>query len=342
MKLNYKIAGVDIDAADAAVKKIAELSKQTHRDGVLGGIGHFGAFFSLDVSRYKNPVLVSSVDGVGTKIKIACALGQYRGIGRDLVNHCVNDVMCSGAEPLYFLDYLALGKLDGKAVLELATGLVEACKENGCALIGGETAEMPDIYQPGEFDIAGTLVGVVERDAIIDGSRIVTGDVLLGLPSTGLHTNGYTLARRIIELSQDSGYHKYYDELGCTIGEALLAEHRSYYPIVRALKDHPGLHGIAHITGGGILGNTRRILPDGLDIDVDWDSWQWPAIFTLLQQLGDVEIDEMRRVFNLGVGLVLVVAEEQAAEIVRILERLGEKTLTVGRVVEETSEPKAG
>ncbi len=333
MKLNYKIAGVDIDAADAAVKKIAELSKQTHRDGVLGGIGHFGAFFSLDLSKYKQPVLVSSVDGVGTKIKIACALGQYRGIGRDLVNHCVNDVMCSGAEPLYFLDYLALGKLDGKAVLELATGLVEACKDNRCALIGGETAEMPDIYQPGEFDIAGTLVGVVERDAIIDGSRIQAGDVLLGLPSTGLHTNGYTLARRIVELSQNASYHQHYDELGCTLGEALLAEHRSYYPAVQIIKDHPALHGIAHITGGGIYGNTQRILPAGLQLQIDWDGWTRPPIFSLLQRLGNIDEEEMRRVFNLGIGLVLVVEESGASDVISTLKGMGENVLAIGRVV---------
>ena len=331
MKLTYKVAGVDIDAAEAVVKKIGQLARKTRRPGVLGGIGLFGGFFELDTRRYKQPVLVSSVDGVGTKIKIACALGEYRGIGVDLVNHCVNDVMCCGAEPLYFLDYLALGKIDGKAVLELTEGLAEACAENQCALIGGETAEMPDIYVPGEFDIAGTVVGIVEKSQIIDGAKVAAGDILIGLPSTGLHTNGYTLARRIIERSH-SGYHVHFDELGMTVGKALLAPHRSYFAAISAVRAHPGLHGISHITGGGIVGNTQRLLGAQLQLRIDWGAWDRPAIFQVLQQLGDIEESEMRRVFNLGIGLVLVVEPGAADDVAGQLQAAGETPVLLGSV----------
>ena len=333
MKLNYKIAGVDIDAADAAVKKIGQLAKRTHRKGVLGAIGHFGGFFELDTAAFDKPVLVTSTDGVGTKIKIACALGRYRGIGQDLVNHCVNDIMCSGAEPLFFLDYLALGKLDGHAVLEIAKGLVDACESNHCALIGGETAEMPDLYHPGEFDIAGTIVGMVEKKRIIDGRRIQKGDVLLGLESTGLHTNGFTLARRIIERSSEAGYHKIYSELDGPLGEALLTVHRSYYRAIWQIKNAPGLHGIAHITGGGIEGNVKRLLPKGCGLRVDWQAWTWLPIFTLLQKLGEIEVGEMRRVFNLGIGLVLVVEEASADAIIAELQEIPERAVAIGQVI---------
>lgn len=332
MKLTYKVAGVDIDAADAVVKKIGQLAQNTRRNGVLGGIGLFSGFFELDLKKYRNPVLVSSVDGVGTKIKIACAMEKYRNIGIDLVNHCVNDVMCCGAEPLYFLDYLSLGKIDGKAVLELAEGLADACAYNHCALLGGETAEMPDLYEPGEFDIAGTLVGIVEKENIIDGSRIESGDILLGLKSSGLHTNGYTLARRIIELSSNSGYHTYYPELGMTIGDALLTEHKSYFKTISTLQNHSSLHGIAHITGGGIEGNTKRLLKKKQSLRIAWNTWKMPAIFSLLQELGDVEVEEMRRVFNLGIGLVLVVSNRGVNEISKILNDVGEDVLQIGEV----------
>lgn len=333
MKLTYKMAGVDIDAADYVVKRIGQLARKTHRPGVLGGIGLFGGFFELDLQKYRHPVLVSSVDGVGTKIKIACAMDKYRGIGVDLVNHCVNDVMCCGAEPLYFLDYLSLGKVEGKAVLELAEGLAEACAHNKCALLGGETAEMPDIYKPGEFDIAGTLVGIVEKTEVIDGSRIEKGDVLLGLASSGLHTNGYTLARRIIEMSSESGYHTFYPELGMKIGDALLIEHKSYFHAIEAVRRAPGLHGISHITGGGLVGNTSRLLRNGLSLEIDWRAWQKPAIFALLQHLGEIEENEMRRVFNLGIGLVLVVAAESADDIEKKLAGAGEQAVRLGEVV---------
>lgn len=331
MKLTYKIAGVDIDAADAIVKKIGQIAGNTRRPGVLGAIGLFGGFFELDSRQYRQPVLVSSVDGVGTKIKIACALEKYRGIGIDLVNHCVNDVMCCGAEPLFFLDYLALGKIDGKAVLELAEGLAEACASNHCALIGGETAEMPDIYAAGEFDIAGTLVGIVEKAHILDGSRIADGDVLIGLRSSGLHTNGFSLARRIIEQST-TGYHGYFDALGRTIGEALLEPHRSYFQAIRTLREHHAVHGIAHITGGGIIGNTRRLLRNGLQPQIDWQAWERPAVFSVLQQLGDIDELEMRRVFNLGIGLVLIADAAAKNELLDQLQSVGEEPLVIGSV----------
>lgn len=332
MKLTYKIAGVDIDAANAVVKKIGQLARKTRRDGVLGQLGHFGGFFELDLQKYSAPVLVSSVDGVGTKIKIACAMGKYRGIGLDLVNHCVNDVMCSGAEPLYFLDYLALGKIDGKAVLELAEGLAEGCALNHCALIGGETAEMPDLYEPGEFDIAGTIVGVVEKNKILDGSRIRKGDVLLGLQSTGLHTNGFTLARRIIELSSNTGYHTRQEALGSSIGDALLAPHKSYYGAITLVRDHPAVHGIAHITGGGLVDNMERLFPERLHACIDWDAWQPPGIFALLQHLGEIDDAEMRRVFNLGIGLVLIVDAIAVEKIANRLQAAGEPTLQIGTI----------
>lgn len=333
MSLNYKESGVDLEAGDAAVRRIAELAQKTFVPGVLGRIGHFGAFFELDTRSYQEPVLVSSVDGVGTKLKIACALGRYEGIGRDLVNHCVNDIMCSGADPLYFLDYLALGKLEPQAVAELAQGLVAACRENGCALIGGETAEMPDVYQPGEFDIAGAITGLVEKRKIITGQRIRRGDILIGLHSTGLHTNGFSLARKIVERSDETSYHAQVPELDATIGETLLAVHRSYRESIRAVRDSSMLRGIAHITGGGIVANTQRLLPQGLQVSIDWQAWDRPAIFRFLQKSGQVEEMEMRRVFNLGIGLVLVVARDGVDEITSALRALQEPCTVVGEVV---------
>ena len=333
MQLTYKVAGVDIDAADSVVKKIGHLARKTHRPGVLGSIGLFGGFFELDLEKYRQPVLVSSVDGVGTKIKIACAMDKYHGIGVDLDNHCVNDVMCCGAERLYCLDYFSIGKVECQAVLELAEALADACAHNNCALIGGETAEMPDIYRAGEFDIAGTLVGIVEKADVIDGSRIEKGDVLLGLPSSGLHTNGYTLARRIIEMSSESGYHTHYPELGMKIGDALLIEHKSYFPALQAVRQHPGLHGIAHITGGGLVGNTSRLLRDEHALEIDWAAWQRPAIFALLQQLGEVDEAEMRRVFNLGIGMVLIAAASAADDIADMLALAGEPAVRIGEIV---------
>ena len=338
MNLSYKDAGVDLEAAEAVVKRIAELAKTTNRQGVLGGIGHFGAFFELDLSGYSKPVMVSSVDGVGTKVKVACAMDRYKDIGRDLVNHCVNDIMCSGADPLYFLDYLSLSRIEGHAVIDLAEGLAEACRQNGVALIGGETAEMPDIYKPGEFDIAGCIVGIVDKDNIIDGSAVSVGDVLIGIRSSGLHTNGYSLARKIVELSEDAGYYKQYDDLGMSMGEALLIPHRSYSEAIKALRKEAGVHGISHITGGGIEGNTRRLLRDDQELAIDWDAWQWPPLFQLLQKLGNVTVAEMRSVFNLGIGMVFVVAPDAVKQVEQKLRQLGESPVQIGTVIHRSGE----
>lgn len=331
MNFDYKTAGVDLEKAETVVNKIGKLAKTTHREGVIGSIGLFGGFFEIPQG-FKQPVMVSSIDGVGTKIKIACALNKYTGIGVDLVNHCVNDIMCCGADPLYFLDYLSLGKIEESAVEQVATGLASACKENYCALIGGETAEMPDIYQQGEFDIAGTIVGIVERSKIIDGSKVRAGDKLIGLPGTGLHTNGYSLARHIVERSTGAGYHQHYESLGMTIGDALLATHKSYQKAIQIARDHASLHAISHVTGGGIIGNTKRLLKKDLGIKINWDSWEVPEIFKLLQSQGNVATEEMRQVFNMGIGLVFVVAEDGCDAFMKQLSSRGEEPLLIGGI----------
>ena len=335
MKLTYKTAGVDREAADKVVKHIARLSKTTEQKGVLGGIGHFGAFYELPKDDYKNPVLVSSTDGVGTKIKVACAMDNYNGIGHDIVNHSINDIMCSGAKPLYFLDYLSLGKIAGSSVMDLAEGLAEACAANDCALIGGETAEMPDLYQPGEFDIAGTIVGIIEKDQIINGEKIEASNVLIGLESSGLHTNGYSLARKIVELSETASYHLEFENLGTTLGEALLVPHRSYKKALDPLLHHPGLRGISHITGGGIVENTQRLMYGNMDFEIDWQSWDWLSIFTVLQEIGGIETSEMREVFNLGIGMILIVDAEHQNEFMKSLENSATNPRIIGRTFEK-------
>jgi phosphoribosylformylglycinamidine cyclo-ligase len=331
--MNYKTAGVDLEAAEKAKSRIAELVRKTHGPSVLHGPGLFGGFFQFPVQNYREPVLVSSVDGIGTKIKLACQVGSYRGLGLDIVNHCLNDLMVGGADPLFFLDYLAFGRLDAEVVAELIAGMAEACEAASCALIGGETAEMPDLYQSGEFDLAGTIVGVVEKDRMIDGRAISAGDVLIGLASSGLHTNGYTLARKIIAANSALALESYSPELGETMGAALLRPHRSFQNAMRALRTHPGITGFAHVTGGGIVGNTRRLLRAGLDLEIDWRAWEWPMIFKLLQQHSRVPGDEMQRVFNLGIGLVIVAKEAFADEVQNLLASLGEKSWRIGRVI---------
>lgn len=302
----YKDAGVDVEAGEAMVNRIKPLVRQTFTDGVMTDIGAFGAFFRVDWRAYNDPVMVSSVDGVGTKLKVAFAMERHDTVGQDLVNHCVNDIAVCGAEPLFFLDYFSTGKLDQDTAYHVVKGFAVACKENGCALIGGETAEMPDIYGAGEYDLAGTIVGVVDRDRIIDGSRIEEGDVLIGYPSTGLHTNGYSLARRVLLTRFD--VNDYPEALGgVSVGDALLAIHRSYLTEIRILKDGFDTRGLVHVTGGGIPGNAKRIMPEGLAVDVDYASWDRPAIFRLIQELGDVPEDDMRSAFNLGIGMIAVV-----------------------------------
>ncbi|WP_412062751.1 phosphoribosylformylglycinamidine cyclo-ligase [Rubrivirga sp. IMCC45206] len=328
----YKEAGVDIEAGEEAVRRITRHVRGTFTPGVLTDVGAFGGLFALDREQYRDPVLVSSMDGVGTKLKVAQRVDRHGTVGQDLVNHCVNDIAVSGARPLFFLDYFASGSIRPGVVESVVKGFAQACKENGCALIGGETAEMPDMYRPGEYDLAGTIVGVVERDAIIDGSAIEAGDVLLGLPSTGLHTNGYTLARKVLFdrfVAADTP-----DELGGeSIGNALLKVHKSYLNAIQALLSEGLAHGFSHVTGGGLVGNTNRILPDGLALDVDWDAWSRPALFKLIQEVGEVPEDDMRRTFNLGVGLVAVVPEGSVGRALTVLGALGQPAFRIGSVV---------
>ena len=329
--VRYKDAGVDIDEADRAVDHIKHLARATFTRGVVTDIGAFGAGFEL--SGWKKPVLVSSADGVGTKLKIAFAAGRHDTVGQDLVNHCVNDIGVLGARPLFFLDYYATGKLDAEVARQVVSGLSRACRENGCALIGGETAEMPGLYAPGEYDLAGFIVGAVERTRMLNGSTIRTGDVLLGLPSTGLHTNGYSLARKLLIEVAGYGVKTYLPELGGTVGDELLKVHRSYLGPLQALAAKGLLKGAAHITGGGITGNTPRILPPRVAIEVDTASWKVPPIFELLRRLGDIPDDDYRRTFNLGIGMILVVAKRNLARARKLLDDLDQPCHEIGRVV---------
>jgi phosphoribosylformylglycinamidine cyclo-ligase len=327
----YREAGVDLESGDETLRRIKPLVRETFTPGVLTDIGSFGAFFELDVSRYKQPVLVSSVDGVGTKLKVAFLAGRHDTVGQDLVNHCVNDIAVCGARPLYFLDYFSTGKLDPDVAEDVVRGFATACRENGCALIGGETAEMPDLYTEGEYDLAGTIVGVVEKDSIIDGDTIEAGDVLLGLRSTGLHTNGYSLARKV--LFEHFSVDERPESLnGRSVGDVLLDIHRSYLGAIIALTDANLARGLVHVTGGGIPGNTARVIPEGLSIDVDYRAWERPAIFELIQRLGQVPEDEMRKTFNLGIGLVAVVGRENAERAESTLRAVGESPVPVGTV----------
>jgi len=297
----YAAAGVDIDAAARAKALIGKQAKTTHRPEVLSGIGFFGGLFEL--KGYEQPVLVSSVDGVGTKLKIAAAMGKHDTIGVDLVNHCVNDILTSGAEPLFFLDYIAMGKLAPEQVAAIVTGLAQACREVGCALIGGETAEMPGLYSGEDYDLAGFIIGAVEKEKIIRGITIKAGDAVIGLPSSGLHTNGYSLVRKVFNAGD---FKERFSELGRTLGEALLEPHRCYYHQLKPLL--PQIKGMAHITGGGLVDNIPRVLPEGLGVRLKKESWTVPPVFQLIQDRGNVDAAEMYRVFNMGVGMAIVCA----------------------------------
>ncbi len=330
--VSYKDAGVDISEADRMIGYIKPLAAKTFSKNVLTGIGAFGGGFSL--RGWKDPVLVSSIDGVGTKLKVAMLAGKHDTIGEDLVNHCVNDIMVQGASPLFFLDYFATGKLDAALGREVIYGMSKACVENGCALIGGETAEMPGMYEGGDYDLAGCIIGAVERKRMITGGRIKPGDVLIGLPSTGLHTNGYSLARRI--LFEQAGYRvdTHLPELGCTVGDELLKVHRSYRAPIRALHKAGILKGAAHITGGGITGNLPRVLPKGCGAEVALGSWPEPPVFQLLKKLGNMEEEDYRQTLNTGIGMILVVSKKKASEAERRLKRLREPFHVIGRVLE--------
>ena len=326
----YRDAGVDIDAGEETLRRIKPLVRDTFTPGVAADIGAFGAFFELG-DGYERPLLVSSVDGVGTKLNVAFRTGRHDTVGQDLVHHCVNDIAVCGARPLFFLDYFSTGVLDPQVAEDVVRGMAKACKENGCALIGGETAEMPGLYGEGEYDLAGAIVGVVEKAQIVDGSAIEEGDALLGLPSTGLHTNGYSLARAVLFAHFDAGDRP--DELGgASVGEALLAVHRSYLRPIRALLDQGLGRGFVHVTGGGIPGNAPRILPEGLTFDVDYEAWERPPLFRLIQDLGEVPEEDMRRTFNLGMGLLAVAPGSEADRAARILENLREKPRRIGRI----------
>ncbi len=322
--MDYKQSGVDVDAGNEVVRRIRTLARQTFTPGVLSEIGSFGGLFSLDRIGIPDPVLVSSADGVGTKLRLAFMTGVHDTIGVDLVNHCVNDILVQGARPLFFLEYLATGRLDPDVAVQIVEGLARACRENGCALLGGETAEMPGFYAEGEYDVAGFIVGAVSRSNLIDGSRIRPGDVLVGLPSSGLHTNGYSLARRIAFEVAGLRPTSTVPEIGMSIGDALLVPHRTYLPVIEPLLGLGLINGMAHITGGGITDNLPRILPRGLHAVVDRTSWQVPALFSWLQRTGNVPSDDMLRTFNMGMGLIVVCAPSDEGKVVQLLEEAGE------------------
>ncbi len=329
MNETYKNAGVDIEAGEEVVSKIKPLVRSTFNSRVLTDIGLFGGFYDAKFDDYDHPILVSSTDGVGTKLKVAFLTNRHNTVGQCLVNHCVNDILCCGAKPLFFLDYFATGKLKPEIAVDVISGFAVACKENNCALIGGETAEMPSIYSEGEYDISGTIVGIVDKEKIIDGKKISKDDILIGLPSNGLHTNGYSLARAV--LLRKYNVDTYFEELGETLGDSLLKIHKSYLKLIYHFIEENLIHGISHITGGGILGNTNRIIPDGLKIKIDWDSWKVPPIFNLIQKTGNITDEEMRKVFNLGIGMILVVSKNNAD---RVLSEIGKQNaFVIGEVV---------
>ncbi|MEO6223374.1 MAG: phosphoribosylformylglycinamidine cyclo-ligase [Vicinamibacterales bacterium] len=330
--VDYRQSGVDIDAGNEVVRRIKQMARTTYTPGVLSGVGSFGGLFALD-GAVVDPVLVASADGVGTKLKVAFMTGVHHTIGVDLVNHCVNDILVQGARPLFFLDYLATGRLSPDVAEQIVKGVAQACSANGCALLGGETAEMPGFYTDGEYDVAGFIVGLVSRSKVIDGRDIKAGDVLIGLPSSGLHTNGYSLARRIVFDGLGLGVDDNVAELGTTVGLALLAPHRSYLQVVAPLLDQGWIKGMAHITGGGLTENVPRTMPEGRSPRIDRASWTVPPLFRWLQQGGDVSDDEMFRAFNMGVGMVMVCSPEHEALLLSTLSASGEAAWRLGEVV---------
>jgi phosphoribosylformylglycinamidine cyclo-ligase len=330
--MKYADAGVDIAVADAAKQRIRHHASRTFTPGVLGGIGGFGGLFALDTKKWKEPVLVSSADGVGTKLKVAMATGVHSTVGGDLVNHCVNDILVQGAEPLFFLDYLAMGKLDPNVVEQLVEGMSRSCRKAGCALIGGETAEMPGFYPAGEYDLAGFIVGVVERKKLLMGKAVKPGDALVALPSAGLHTNGYSLARKLVfdvaKLKPDT----YVAEVGNKIGAELLKPHLCYVPALKNILARGWVSALAHITGGGIPGNLPRVLPSGVQAQVDLGGWPIPPIFKYLAKIGKIDTDELLQSFNLGVGMILIVPQARVQSVEADLKRRREKFFRIGRI----------
>jgi len=331
--VTYADAGVDISRADRTKQRIKYLAHKTFTRGVLSEIGGFGGLFAIDKVKYTDPVLVSSVDGVGTKLKVAFEMDLHSTIGGDLVNHCVNDIAVQGATPLFFMDYLATGRLDPSIAEKVVEGIADACKHNGCALIGGETAEMPGFYPDGEYDLAGFIVGVVERERVITGKDVQIGDVILGLPSNGLHTNGYSLARKLLFEVAHYSPETYVNEIKNKVGNELMRTHKSYWPALKKLVDSACVTALAHITGGGITENLPRVLPRGTAAVIELGSWPMMPIFEHLQQLGNVPQDEMLRTFNMGLGMLLVVPSAKFKKAQTVLERVGEKAYTIGRIV---------
>ncbi len=340
--ISYADAGVDIDAATRATAWIKQLAKQTFNARTLSEIGSFGGMFDGAFPELSQPVLVASADGVGTKLKIAFLAGVHNTIGRDLVNHCVNDILVQGARPLFFLDYIATGKLLPDVVASIVEGVAQGSKENGCVLLGGETAEMPDFYAEGEYDVAGFIVGVVDKKKIIDGKQITPGDVLLALPSVGLHTNGYSLARKLFFDVAGYDVNTPPDNLGMTVGEALLQPHLSYLKPLDGLLDSGMIKGLAHITGGGLTDNIPRILPEGTAVEINKGSWPILPIFQLIQQIGNVTEPEMHRTFNMGVGMVIVTSQSDVEVVKSHLQQRGEQVYEIGRVIEGQGEVSIG
>nr|BAL58240.1 phosphoribosylformylglycinamidine cyclo-ligase [uncultured Acidobacteriota bacterium] len=331
-RITYREAGVDLEAARAAKDAIKRLARTTFTPEVLGDIGGFGALFRPDFSAYRDPVLVSSVDGVGTKLKVAALAGRHQTVGYDVVAHCVNDILVHGARPLFFLDYIAMGTLVPEVVAEIVEGLARGCRESGCALVGGETAEMPGVYAPGEYDLVGFIVGVVERARLLDGRRIEPGDVVIGLASSGLHTNGYSLARKLFFEVAGWTLETYVEELEGTVGDELLKPHRNYLPVLIGLVEQGLVKGLVHITGGGFLENIPRLLPEGCAVEIREGQWPILPVFRLLQRLGNIEPQEMYRTFNMGIGMMLIVAAVDVPTVLDYLRRVEEPGYVIGRV----------
>jgi len=330
--MKYADAGVNIAVADDAKQRIRHHASRTFNHAVLGGIGGFGALYALDLKKYKEPVLVSSADGVGTKLKIAMAMGVHSTVGGDLVNHCINDILVQGAEPLFFLDYVAMGKLEPNVIEQLVEGMSRSCKKAGCALIGGETAEMPGFYPPGEYDLAGFIVGIVERKKVLTGKNVKPGDALIALPSAGLHTNGYSLARKLIFEVAKLKPETYVAEVNNKIGAELLKPHLCYAPALKDILARGLVSALAHVTGGGIPGNLPRVLPNGVRAQIDLESWPVPAIFKYLAQLGEIDTDELLQSFNMGVGMILVVPPANVKSVEADLKKRREKFFLIGRI----------
>lgn len=330
-KFTYRKAGVDIEKAERSLSKVESLISKTHNPRVLKGIGAFGGFYELPVQEYKHPVLISSTDGVGTKLKVAILMNRHNTIGQDLVNHCINDISVCGAKPLFFLDYFGCSKLKEHIFTEIVDGLSKACASANLPLIGGETAEMPDLYRSGEYDLVGTIVGIVEKENIIDGKTIKAGDIIVGVASNGLHTNGYSLARKV--LFSHYRVDEYLDEIENILGDELLRIHQNYQPIIEDITKSFPIKGMAHITGGGLYNNTIRVIPEGLKPEIKWRSWSVPPIFNVIQELGKVPEEDIRQTFNLGIGLVFILEEKYTTSLLEFSHKFDTAFYLIGEVI---------